>query len=342
MKIAIHNAENGFHPRWVKYCEEIGVKYKLVNCYDNDILEQLKDCDALMWHFSQSNSKDVLFAKQLLFSLDQAGKIVFPNFNTAWHFDDKLGQKYLFEALDVPKVNTHAFYEKDKALNWIETQKFPLVLKLRSGAGSENVKLIRNLDQGKKAVKKAFGSGFEQYDPLSNLKEKWRKYKLGKLGVIDLIKGLARFFIKPNYAKVMGNERGYILFQDFMPNNDCDIRIIIINNKAFGLKRMVRENDFRASGSGNFRFKREEFDERCVSISFEVANKMKSDSAAFDFIFDQSNNPLLVEVSYGFVKEVYYPCEGYWDEQLNWFPGEFNSQAWMVDTLISRIKEKTA
>ena len=111
MKIAFHNT-GGFTPRWIKYCEKNNIQYKKVNAYDTDIVEQLKDCDAFMWHHHQSNYKDVLFAKQLLFSLEQSGKVVFPNFNTGWHFDDKVGEKYLFEAIGAPVVPTFVFYTK--------------------------------------------------------------------------------------------------------------------------------------------------------------------------------------------------------------------------------------
>jgi hypothetical protein len=70
-----------------------------VDCYQSDIINQLSDCDALMFHHYHASSKDTLFAKQLLFALESAGKIVFPDFRTGWHFDDKVGQKYLFEAI---------------------------------------------------------------------------------------------------------------------------------------------------------------------------------------------------------------------------------------------------
>ena len=72
-------------------------------------MQQLVDCDALMWHHDQGNYKDVLFAKQLLFAVEQSGKKVFPDFKTNWYFDDKVGQKYLFESLGVPFVNTYIF-----------------------------------------------------------------------------------------------------------------------------------------------------------------------------------------------------------------------------------------
>ena len=119
--IAIHKSAWGFSPDWTKYCEENSISFKIVNCYDSDIIEQIMDCKALLWHHHHSLSEDKLFARELLFAIEQSGTKVFPNFNTAWYFDDKLGQKYLLEAIKAPLVPTFAFYSKKDALNWIKS-----------------------------------------------------------------------------------------------------------------------------------------------------------------------------------------------------------------------------
>jgi len=144
MKIAIHHAPGTFSDRWIAYCKKEGLDFKLVNCYSNDIIDQLKECDALMWHFHQANYKDVLFAKQLLFSVAHSGKKTFPDYRTSWHFDDKVGQKYLFESIGLPLVPSYIFYTKEEAYHWIENNSFPKVFKLRIGAGSHNVRLVKS------------------------------------------------------------------------------------------------------------------------------------------------------------------------------------------------------
>ena len=57
--IAIQNSQSGFHPRWISYCRENHIPYKLVNCYDNDIIQQLDGCTALMWHIHHLNNTDM-------------------------------------------------------------------------------------------------------------------------------------------------------------------------------------------------------------------------------------------------------------------------------------------
>ena len=114
MKIGIHHTKGLFSEHWIDYCKAEQIPYKLVNCYANDIIEQLADCDALMWHFHHASPKDFLFAKQLLYSLQASGKKVFPDYNTIWHFDDKVGQKYLLEAIDAPLAPSYVFYRKKR------------------------------------------------------------------------------------------------------------------------------------------------------------------------------------------------------------------------------------
>ena len=337
MKIAIQHKKGSFTDRWIAYCQSKGIDYKLVDCYQSDIIAQLQDCDALMWHFSQNSPKDFLFAKQLIFSVEAAGKKLFPDFHTAWHFDDKLGQKYLLEAIKAPLVPTWVFYDKQVALNWAKTANFPKVFKLRGGAGSQNVRLVHSQKEAKHLIRKALGRGFPVYDPLGSLIERWRKYRLGAGNAKDLLKGLMRFIIPPPYARAKGREKGYVYFQEFIPNNEFDVRIVIIGEKALGEKRFVRKNDFRASGSGLFSY--EGIDPKTVKIAFDISKQLKTQCLAFDFIYDKFYNPLIVEISYGFGVEGIGKVPGYWDQDLIWHEGKFDPYGWMVDLVLQENNE---
>lgn len=337
MKIGIHhrNSVGFFSERWIEYCEKNNISYKLVNAYSNDIVEQLSDCDAFMWHHSNYDYRDALFANKLLFSLQQSGKKVFPNFNTTWHFDDKVGEMYLLQSISAPIVPSYIFYTKKEALKWIEEISLPKVFKLRGGSGSSNVKLVKTKKQAKHLIKQAFGKGFSQYDRFSHLKDRYTTYKNGRDSFLGVCKSFARLFIPTEYSKMHSREKGYVYFQDFIPNNTFDIRICVVDDKAFALKRMCRENDFRASGGGRIIYDKNQIDERCVKIAFDVNDKLKTQSIAFDFVFDENNNPLIVEISYGFAANAYDVCEGYWTKDMQWHEGNnFDFCGWMVESLI--------
>ncbi len=309
MKIGIHDSKGSFSERWISYCEKNGISYKRVDCYHSEIIQQLKDCDALMWHFHHKSPRDGKFAKQLLYSVQAAGKRVFPGYDTVWHFDDKVGQKYLLESIGAPLAAAYVFYSRNEALEWASQTCFPKVFKLRNGAGSDNVRLVRSKTEAGRLIRKAFSKGFKQYVAWSDLKERYRKYCLKETDFMDLLKGIVRLVYTTEYAKVTGREVGYVYFQDFIPDNDHDIRVVVVGDKAFALKRMVRENDFRASGSGSILYEKKYFDDETVRISFEISERIKAQCMTFDFVYLQGN-PLVVEISYGFTADAYDACTG--------------------------------
>jgi glutathione synthase/RimK-type ligase-like ATP-grasp enzyme len=340
MKIGIHKAKGSFSERWIAYCQTKGINYKLVDCYNTDIIQQLSDCDALMWHFNHKGPKESKFAKQLLFSLHFAGKIVFPDYNTVWHFDDKVAQKYLLEAVRAPLVPAYVFYSKQEALNWARGTCYPKVFKLRNGAGSDNVRLVKSKKEAFRLIKKAFRKGFKQYKGWSNLMERYQKYRIGKTTLWNVVKGIIRLAYTTEYARVTGREIGYIYFQEFIPGNDHDIRVIVIGDKAFAIKRMVRKNDFRASGSGFILYEKEHFDDETVRLAFEVSEKLGVQCMTYDFVY-LYGKPFIVEISYGFAKEGYDACTGYWGKDLTWNEGAFNPYGWMVEDLLKALSVKS-
>jgi|TARA_R100000501_G_C2628296_1_gene122500 glutathione synthase/RimK-type ligase-like ATP-grasp enzyme len=335
MKLAIHEREGSFSQRWIQFCENNQISHKVLDFYSTDIVQELEDCDIVLWHFHHNDYKDLLFAKQLLFSLEQAGKLVFPNSKTVWHFDDKLGQKFLLESLGLPLIPTYSFFKKKAALDWIENSTFPKVFKLRRGAGSANVQIVKNKSSAKRITKKAFSKGFPDFDGKSYFLGRYKKYQNGIISLKELLKSSLRLFIDRKYSNLFPTEKGYVYFQDFFPDQNGDIRIIVIGKKAFGIKRLVLKNDFRASGSGKILYDKEFFDKKTLSLAFKTARKLESQVCAIDFIYKKSD-PYIVEISYGFNQIGYEDCKGYWSDDLNWIQGPFNPQEWIIENIIEQ------
>lgn len=338
MKIAIHDTRHSFGKRWSEFCRANNIPFRAVDCYESDIVQDLADCGALMWQINQGRAEDMLFSKQLLYALQCAGKQVFPDYRTMWHFEDKVGQKYLLEAINAPLVKSWVFYDKRKALDWAKRAEYPIVFKLRTGAGSENVYRIDSERKAKRVIRRAFGRGFCQYAAWSNLKERCRLYRLGKKSLFDVLKGFVRLVWYPRYSRVAGREKGYVYFQEFIAGNDHDIRVVVIDGRAFALKRMVRAGDFRASGSGHILYDRELFDEDTIALSFDLAERLGTQCVAFDYAH-KNGQPLVIEISYGFNPEAYDSCPGYWDRKLKWHEGSFNPYGWMVNLVLERANE---
>lgn len=337
MKIAICPRKDSFSDRWIEYCEKNEIDFKLVNPYANDIVAQVSDCNAFMWHFHHGDYRDMQFAKSLILSLETKGIRCFPDSHTCWHFDDKVAQMYLLESVDAPMVPSYVFYSKEEALEWADTTTFPKVFKLKGGAGSSNVMLARTKAEAIRLIKKSFGKGFRQYRWQEKFIEEWRRYTLGMSTFHDVLRTLYYAFKKfpTDFDHYHGKEIGYAYFQDFIPDNPYDIRVCVVGGKAFAVKRMTRKNDFRASGSGKSVFDKGQIDERCVIIAFDAAEKLQAQSVSFDFLFDGSNNPLLVEISYGFPVTWYGKFDGYWTSDMLWHAGsDFDFCGWVVENLI--------
>jgi len=336
MRLAIHHTPGSFSEKWLEYCRARGIAFKPVNCFDSDIVAQLEDCDGLMWHWAHWDHQAIQFARQLTYSLERMGKRVFPDSRTCWHYDDKVGQKYLLEALGAPLVPSRVFYDKAEALAWVEGAAFPQVFKLRRGAGSANVALVRSKAGARRLVRRSFGKGFSPVNRVSAFKDRlWHLKRDRNLRALAGIgKGLARLFVPTTFEKNTFREKGYAYFQDFVPGNAFDIRIIVIGERAFGIKRMVRANDFRASGSGTIIYDRDEIGTSCLRPSFEIAGKLGSQCMAFDYVF-RGDQPLLTEISYAFLQSGYEGCPGYWDRGLAWHEGKFAPEWFMIEDFIA-------
>lgn len=336
MKLAIHNGL-GWNQRWAEYCTEKNIPFILVDCCSSDIISVLRDNEVthLMWHFSHSLPKDIFLARNVLFSAQKMGIKVFPDFNTSWHFDDKVSQKYLLESIGAPLVPSHTFVDKGEALEWLsKSASFPLVAKLRRGAGSYNVRLIKNYKEAKKYIKAMFGRGIKPTPGyLADGKNKLRV--AGNLkGILNRLKRAPNFFRMIQSGRLFPKEKGYVYFQDFIPDNDCDYRIKVVGDICWGFKRMVRKGDFRASGSGMLVFDLD-IPQEMIFIAFDIAKKIGMQSVAFDFVLDGAK-PLIVEISYCFGIDP-GESEKYWkqeDGEIVLYNESFNPVSDILDSFI--------
>lgn len=322
----------------MKYCEEHQYEYKTFDPYDSEIVDKIIDYDIILFDHHQADYRDVLFAKQLLFSLEQAGKIVFPNFRTGWHFDDKLGQKYLFEALGVQAAKSWVFYDKKSAYEWIETTDFPKVFKLRGGAGSANVMLAHNAREAKSFVKRAFGRGFAQFRGCDYVRDRYKAYKAKKIPLKALIRSCGRLIIPTEYTKMHAPEKGYAYFQEFIPNDGFDYRLEIANNKAIAMVRMCREGDFRASGGHDDRYDASLIQQDVVEFAFECYDKLEVQSVALDIVREKESGKLyLIEVSYCYGLDADEFEHGYWTRDGEHHREPFNGLYWMIEEVIKAV-----
>jgi glutathione synthase/RimK-type ligase-like ATP-grasp enzyme len=339
LRLLIHHTPNSFSTRWIAYCNERGIRYSVVDCLDTNIITEIASADLLLWHWHHANPSEQLVARQVIVAAEAMGVLVFPSTPTCWHFDDKLGQKYLLEAVGAPLVPTQVFYGSNKALEWLATAKFPKVFKLSKGAGSSNVRIVRNAREARDLIKRAFTHGFW---PVAGYQQDAAKRYRAARQRGDLLGAIRR--LPASLAKIrstnraMKRESGYVYFQDFVPGNAFDIRVTVIGNRAFGFTRDVRPGDFRASGSGRIVYDLERVHPDCVRIAFDVVRRVGSQSMAFDFVRDGGSRPLILEVSYAYDPHAVHNCAGYWDDQLHWHEGHKWPQDAILEDLLEEVR----
>lgn len=335
MLLAIHNG-GSWNKEWRNYCINKKIEFLKVNCYDNNIIGQLKEKKVthLMWHFSHNSPKDILMARNVLYSAAIMDIKTYPDFNTCWHFDDKVSQKYLLESINAPIACSYAFFDFTTAKNFLnEKASFPIVAKLRRGAGSYNVRLIKNYIAALKYIKRMFNYGIHPSPGyLADVNT--------KLKVAGSLKGILKRVRKaPNFFKVVHagkkafpKELGYAYFQEFIPNNVFDYRVKVVGDRCWAFKRRVRDNDFRASGSGMLDFSIKDIPIEMIRIAFDVSQKLKLQSVAFDFVLNESK-PVILEISYGFGIDK-GEAEGYWNPKLERIDQSFDPPSYILETFL--------
>jgi len=336
--LAIHDCPLSFSDRWLEYCREKNIEYRIVDCFSSDIIDQLRDCSALLWHWGLRQPQSFIIARSVIAAAEAMGLKVFPNTATAWHYDDKLAQKYLLEAIGAPLVETTVFYNEDDARKWLAAAEFPLVFKLRSGSASANVRLVKSRGEAINLCRQAFRSGFRSvpgyfYDTprklsnirnLNNFMEKLKR----------LPKAWQKIMMTRNLVPL---EKGYIYFQKFIPDNLFDIRVTVIGGRAFAFTRDVRPHDFRASGSGFCDYDRAKIPMDCIKAAFEITGKINAQSLACDFIQDAAERVLITEISYGYQRLNIAEAPGHWNQKLEWQSGSMAAEDAILEDLMEDL-----
>lgn len=326
MKVGILKPFRGYSPSMLDVYRKI-LDHNQIEHIEMDIN------DPLFW--DKAKSLDLFLAKitQIDDDLSLAAQVIpvltnfmnlncFPNYQTVWHYDDKVKQYYLLKQAGFPVIESYIYWDKRKALEWAHKTKYPVIFKLKGGAGSSNVKKINSRKHAVKLINKAFGRGIHPY--YYDIPNRLQALNYNTIAII-------KYFLRPIYRKLVLSltgvpnyirQKNYIYFQKFMPDNDWDTRVTILGERAFAFRRFVRKNDFRASGSNHYDMSRDSIDMRFVELGFEISKKFGFQSMAYDFVYDENGDPALIEMSYTYGD---YPefSTGYWNPELVWHDGNY-------------------
>lgn len=325
-----HVGKESYSTKWAEFLTKHGCQYKMLSL-DPNSLSEFSTVDAVMWRFLHNPSQKRIFHILSNF-LEKILKIpVYPDSISAWHFDEKIAQHFLFEESNLPCIKSYLFFNYPDSMVWIlNNKRYPIVYKLSTGAGSANILLINSR---KEAQKTAFKMFFEGVYPYS-----FNEFKR-KINILARLRNTSKYFLDgmPSLNNTYFTiERGYLYFQMFLPNNFFDTRITVIGNRAFGFRRYNRDNDFRASGSGKIDYTPENIDKRCVEIAFRFSKDHSFKCMAYDFLINEEGLPEICEISYAFADRPVYECPGHWTDDLKWQEGKmWPEEAQVLDFILT-------
>jgi hypothetical protein len=297
-----------YSERWHELAGKWDFEARHVDVYANDFFDQVADCDGFLWWFGQP-SHMIEPGRRIVAALRHArpALAVFPNWEMAWHFDDKAAQASLLMALDVPMPKTQVFWTRDAARAFAVEARYPLVLKLASGLTSRNVALIADVRTAMRWIDRLFGRGVYDLGAAGataggGAAPRWRRLRtLVRRAVVGL-----------NPFERL--HHGCILLQEFVPGNSYDTRITVIGNRAFAFRRHNRPGDFRASGSGRVDWDVTPIAEDAIDLAFRVARAIRGQSVAVD-VLRRDGRPIVTEVSYYYEGWVVAGCPGHWTQR---------------------------
>lgn len=347
MIIGIHPDQTGvesFSRKWTEFLHDRGVEVRELDLLSSDALVHAQQCDGIMWRATHSPRLKQAALKILYVIEHYCGIPVYPNYHSFWHYDEKIAQYYLLQALQAPVPQTWLFWHRDEALAWAKTAPYPVVFKLSVGASSSNVIKVHSEAEATRLITQIFKRGIF---PMT-----MNEHSLAPIIPQSLVEVRAvlrrwldslNYFWNGNYPQLHSvwwkPEHGYAYFQEFLPNNEFDTRITVVGDRAFGFRRMNRSNDFRASGSGNLLAEPNLIDKRCVEIAFQLSQQGKFQSMAYDFLFKEET-PVINEISYTFASWAIHQCPGYWDSSLNWHNGQMWVEEAQIEDFLSEIQAR--
>jgi len=326
MLVGIHKDQYGkFCPFLQKY-EEIldynNIEHIRLDASDEDFWEKVKKLDLFIFRWTHIDDHHQMAKTIIPIVEKQMGIKCFPNLATSWHYDDKIREYYLLKQAGFPVIDSYIFWDKNKALKWAENADYPVVFKLKGGASSQNVLLIKKKSIAKKLIKKMFCSGINPNKFSFSGSTKHKDFNLYKT-IHHWGGNVLRKYRGEDISPFWQKHKNYVLFQKFLPNNKYDTRITVIGNRALAFRRFNRKNDFRSSGSGKINYNLDNIDLNFVKIAFQISKKLGFQSMSYDFLYNEDGKPEFSEISYTYQDVAVRNCPGYWDSNLNWHEGHY-------------------
>ena len=334
MLIAIHrgaDSQDDHADGWAECLKARGADVRWIDLTAQDALHQVQGCDGVLWRWNHPSDQHKVCRIIDVIEL-YLGLPVFPNHSSYLYHRDKLAQYHLFQAAGVPMPQTWIFWDKQKAIEWALQTDYPKIFKSSSGISGLDVVLLSSFQEARGLIERMFGQGIYSGQIEHHLKEgrprNWPKLR----ALAGRYKAAARYLSLGLPPSRQCPEQGYVYFQELVPGNDYKTWIRVIGDRAFGILRFNRPNDFR-SYSDKYDDNPSHVDLRCVEIAFDISERLGFPIMGYDFLLNRGE-PVVLETT------MQYPetrC-GYWKRNLEWVSEPISPQEALVEAFLHRIR----
>ena len=254
-----------------KIISTLRVKYEVEHITFNDVVNTgINIENAIVLYTSSQQHEYKEYIEDVLLYLIQKGNHLVPSLNMFKSHENKGYQELHKKLLGIDSLKA-SYFGHHKEIKDTDLE-FPIVVKVLDGFGSGGVALVN--------TKK------ELVD--FSTKEECLVHK-GYMRTIKsaIAKPIKKYILRQENKFNTGDYYYYFkrfVVQEFIPELAHDYKVLVFHEKYYVLKRYVNNNDFRASGSGNFAF--EEVEDGVLNFAKEIFRKFTEPFMAFDICFD--------------------------------------------------------
>lgn len=210
------------------------------------------------------------FIRDILIQITLRGGVLLPEYRHFSAHENKNFQELEKVRLGIPSPYGIPIGTYEEGMEILSKITYPVVLKKSTGFASRNVKIAHNLPKAKRILFNMLDNNFK-FD-INSLYYLYRRVKN-----------------KTHYPKRFGK----VVIQEYIPDLSYDWKILVLGNTCFYLKRYVKKNDFRASGSGSFTIS-EPPPTHILDFALLCKEKMNAPNISLDII-DKDGVPQLIE-----------------------------------------------
>ena len=249
-------------PRWTKYLrflETNDFPHGILDIHAHDWIERARAFDIVAGLVSNEINNLEEIRVKYHFLENHMGKVCYPTAAQAFLYENKCLESYISASSGLSFAKTYISHSSRDALAMIEGARYPLVSKVNHSSGSMGVGIVRTPRGARRVIEQAFSRrGRSIHVP-------WFRQK------------------------------NYVYFQEFVPNDGYDIRVILIGDRAFGYYRKVLEGDFRASGMGAV--EKRALPEGAIRTALEAYRHIRGPQLVVDMVHAPDGRYVIIEFS---------------------------------------------